>query len=219
MTTADRESLGLAGLDNPERRAWGTALDEAKAEGLGNADRALADAAELIQKPRALNDKETAGLVIAASDLKKQHAAVMDRMKADPEGALFDAAELQRIEDQFDTVTQALRKSGTEKGRALAAQKLTLNQDLELVSVLNRAKAYKGSSLTAKERAGYEKLIGEYKAKAEAHEMRVRELEAKAAEQVIQRQPGRRKLPPKEHAAKTADLVANVRKLLEAGCS
>lgn len=159
----DRAALDLPELPEPERKAWRTSLDNASARGLDrNAD---VLASEVLQRPRVLNDEETAGLVLRAQQLKNDHARVMREIASatDPADISARVAERDAIEGAFDKVSQAAKLSGTEKGRTLAAQKLTINQDYDLVNVLSRAKAARGRELTSAERAEYEKLVAKNK--------------------------------------------------------
>ena len=61
------------------------------------------------------------------------------------------STQAEAIENEFEILSRAIHISGTEKGRALAAQKLTLDSDYDLISIRTRAKAKKGKALTAKE--------------------------------------------------------------------
>jgi hypothetical protein len=156
MMSADRTELDLPELPTAERKAWRTSLEKAKPE---DANR-LAD--EVLAKPRALNDEETASLVVRAQQIKNEHAEVMKKIgdaKGDELASKRQQAE--SLESEFDKLTRATKASGTEKGRTLAAQKLTINQDYDLVSLIQRAKAAKGRDVTPEERARYEKMAGE----------------------------------------------------------
>lgn len=177
--TEDRAALGLDELDGPDRRSWQTALDDAKAKGLP--EQASQLAAELNDKPRALNDTETAGLVVRAADLKNQHAKLSDQIgkATDPTDVADLSAQVGRIEQDFDSLSRALRSSGTEKGRALASQKLTIDQNFDLLAVKTRAKAAKGSALSPAESQHLETLTK----KLEATTARVAELEKTVSEQ------------------------------------
>ena len=148
----DRAALDLPELPSAERKSWQQSLSEAKPE------RASFLAAEVLRKPRALSDSETASLVVRAQQIKNEHAQKMREVES-----LTDTGEIQQrrseietLEKEFDQITSATKASGTEKGRALAAQKLTINQDYDLVSLLQRAKVAKGRELTAQERSRYE---------------------------------------------------------------
>lgn len=158
---ADRAELDLPELPQAERKGWQLSLDNAKEKGLDK--RADLLASEVLSKPRALNDEETAGLVLRAQELKNDHARVMKEIgdATDSEQIKAKVAERAAIESAFDTVTKAAKASGTEKGRSLASQKLTINQDYDLVSVVQRMKAAKGRELTADERAKYEGMVKE----------------------------------------------------------
>ena len=221
MLADDRKTVGLDELDSPARHSWEQALDEARQQGLTDKDRALSLAADVDAKPRAFNDTETAGLVQAAAALKNRHAELLRTMESEssPDTIRERAVELDRVESEFDLLTTALRKSGTEKGRALASQKLTLDQDYNLVSLVTRAKAKKGKSLTTAERAAFEKLSSDLEAmtkRAEAAEAKVREQQAETA---VVRQPGRRRaMKLAERQAEYSDLLTKFRQLVKEGC-
>lgn len=221
MTAADREAMGLGAMDNPGRRGWEEALDTAREKGFNKKETALALAEDVNARPRAFDDVETAGLVEAANDLKKRHAELMQGVdKLTDRAEIFvRAAEIDRVETDFDNLTQALRKSGTEKGRALAAQKLTLNADNQLVSVLNRAKVKKGAELSPAERAKFEDLTK----RLEERSARVTELEKQIAEtqaeQAVKRHAGRKRaMAPKAREAEYASLLDKAKKLIAEGC-
>lgn len=152
----DREALDLPELPPAERKSWQTSLDRAKPE------RATLLADEVLNRPRALNDEETASIVVRAQQLKNEHSAKMREIEKAPESKIPNLrVEVEALEREFDKLTTAARLSGTEKGRALAAQKLTINQDYDLVSLIQRAKAAKGRELTTEERTRYEKMAKE----------------------------------------------------------
>lgn len=174
---ADRAELDLPELPAPERKGWQVSLDNAKEKGLDRQADSLAEA--INKKPRALNDEETAGLVLRAQELKNEHSRLMNEISGElsPEALAEKRAQLETLESQFDKVTEATRKSGTEKGRALASQKLTINQDFDLVSMLNRYKAKTGKEPTPEVRAKIEKLqktIEEQQAVISAHEATIK---------------------------------------------
>lgn len=151
--SADRVALDLPELSPAERKSWQQSLSEAKPE---SAQR-LAD--EVLNRPRALNDSETASIVVRAQQVKNEHAAKLREIESANESQLPRLkSELDVLEGEFDRLTQAARASGTEKGRALAAQKLTINQDFDLVSLVSRFKADAGRNPTPAERTQIEQL-------------------------------------------------------------
>lgn len=156
----DRAELDLPELPQAERKSWQDTLDRAKVRGTKNAS-ILAD--EVLARPRSLNEVETAQLVLRAQEIKNDHARVMKEIgnEKNPESIQAKRAEVEALEREFDRLTQATKASGTEKGRALASQKLTINQDYDLVSLVQRAKAAKGRDLTPEERTRYEGMAKE----------------------------------------------------------
>lgn len=163
----DRQALALETLPPGERKSWERALEEARAQEIPERAARIVD--DITAKPRALSDVETAGLAVRAAELKSEHRGLVDRIEkaatADDLAGL--GTELARVENEFDDLTRAMRVSGTEKGRALASQKLTLDRDYSLLSVLARAKATKGLELSPVERGRFSELTGKLD-KAEA---------------------------------------------------
>jgi hypothetical protein len=147
----DRESLGLDGIASAERKSWQKSLQQAK--DLNMVGNSLRLASEINSKPRPMNDIETAGLVMKAAQLKKEHKDLTGKMDLLDNKVDIDSlsAKIDTVEQEFNLISQAIYKSGTEKGRALASQKLTINQDFDLLSLKNRAKKIKGRELTEKE--------------------------------------------------------------------
>ena len=160
MVADDRANMGLGELDDAVRKSFGESLDNARTKGYDGAW-ATREAEAVTAKPRALNDEETAGMVDAMAGLKKQHKSVLEQIANETDPAKLDRLrdDLAGIEKQFDGISEAVKLSGTQKGRALASQKITLNEDFDLISVKSQAKAKKGEDLTAKETAKYEDLV------------------------------------------------------------
>lgn len=219
MTTEDRATMGLDALDSPERRSWESTLEEARSSGIP--EKAQRIASEVNAKPRALSDTETAGLVVDATRLKNEHRELTEKIgkATDPGEVATLSAEVGRVADEFDSLSRALRVSGTEKGRALAAQKLTIDQDFNLLSLKSRAKAAKGADLSPKESAQIEGLTR----KLDATNTRVAELEKQLTEQAAERAirrhaAGRRGLTHQARTAEFSGLLAEAKALLKAGC-
>lgn len=219
MMAEDRAALGLDALDGPERRSWQAALDTAVADKVP--ERALGIAAEVNAKPRALSDVETAGLVHRASTLKTEHRAIGERIsKASDEASRLEAvAELTRVEAEFDALSTALQKTGTEQGRALASRKLALAEDYSLVAIKTRAKAAKGRALSPEETAKLTELSN----KLEAASSRLTELEKTVAEakaeRAIRRHSAARRADPKTRDANYSALLGRAKDLLAKGCN
>lgn len=144
---ADRKAMGLKAtkeIDPESFQQWLDDSDQMVADsgmslnGWGNAT-----ADRILAKPTALSDVETAGMVKHMQDLKNQHSALNAKLSAtsDPAEVKAIGESLKRIEEQFDNATLAVKLSGTEKGRSLNAQKITINQDFDLLSITNRYRA------------------------------------------------------------------------------
>jgi hypothetical protein len=215
---ADRRELALDELPSPERDAFEASLQRARNDGLDAQAIRIAD--EIEASPRALTPDETSGMVLRLSDLKKHYRIANDRMKrlADPTEINLQDAEMRRIKEDFDKISKAVDTSGSEKGRALVFQKLTINDDYELLSVLNRAKGAKGQQLTEAETAKIRKLTE----RVEASEKQLQELETRfrdiqAREIITERRRSARRTP-KQLDDEIGQLTEKARSLLRAGC-
>lgn len=212
----ERELMGLGGLDSPERRSNQQDMDDAITQGIP--ERAQRLAAEVIAKPRAYTPVESAGLIRAKMTLLNEHEDLMARIHDSTDDADISAlsTEVNRVEQEFDILTEALKRSGTERSRALNSQKLTIDQDFRLISVLNRAKSAKGKSLTATQRGTFEKIIAQLEAQNAALQSKLRvQNEARAGKGVRRnRTPGNRFAQQDKLNA----LYTKAGRLLRAGC-
>ncbi|MFA5377687.1 MAG: hypothetical protein WC455_18195, partial [Dehalococcoidia bacterium] len=216
-----RRKLGLDGINSKSRRSWAQALAQAWEQGIP--ENALRIAAEINAKPRALSDVETAGLVVRSVELENEHAGIMAKIGPEKDAAMVAdmSARAGTIESEYDAISRELFASGSEKGRALASQKLTINENFSLVAVKARAKAAKGAELTAKESAKIEELttkLADQSAKVEALEKEIRRLQAEA---MLKRLRGAQKLAAMtadQKAAKRSKAIEKVKALMKAGC-
>lgn len=215
----DRDALGLSTLNSPERRTWREALDKAHNEGIP--DNAMRIANEVNVEPRALSDVETAGLVTKAVQLKNQHAAAIEKVakSTDPADVATNSAEARRIEQEFGVLSQALRSSGTEKGRALASQKLTLDADFKLLPTLARAKSAKGKELNPAERRRFETLTSQLEKTTQRVTDLERQVRDRLAGDTIVRVKSRRRMTPEQRNAEYGTLREKAMALLNAGCN
>ena len=217
----DREALGLNELDSPERRTWKKALLSAKEQNIP--DRALRLAAEINETDRSLSVEETAGMVIKAAGLKNEHKRLtvnMDKF-SEPADIQFAASERSRVQAEFDALTRALKLSGAEAGRRLVAQKLTINDDFDLISVENSAKASKGKNLTSKERARFESMTKELETltgRVDTLETQAKERVARVAITASKKRGRNAKLTKAAKDSELNDLYGKLNGLLAAGC-
>jgi len=170
-----RSRMGFEEIPTPETVGWARNLLNARKQGIPGRALHLADA--IIAKPRALTSDETAGMVIKGAELSTAYNTKAQELKSvtDPDDIKLRAAELNELETQLETVTRALRTSGTEKGRNLAIQKLAINDNWDLATNMVRAKAAKGDALTDADRAAITAKTEKY----EAAQAKVKEIEQK----------------------------------------
>lgn len=149
----DRASLGIPEVEKSTKKTFGESYDKAKERGYTKPEWAIAEATKINKKPRALNDEETAGMVHNMTSLKAQHAEILkDISKTDDPQMLSNLKhQLDKTQTDFDNISSAVKKSGSEKGRALNSQKFTLDNSYDVISVKSKMKAAKGAPLTEKE--------------------------------------------------------------------
>ena len=216
----DRESLGLDVTNSKDRKSWEESLQQAKKEGVSKKASRLA--AEIIEEPRSLNDVETAGMTIRMAELKKEHAELTKEIAETDDTAelIPKAAEIQRVEDEFDDLTRAVSLSGTEKGRALAAQKLTINKDFDLISVLNRAKVAKRKTLSAREESQFKRLTEDLqKSNEKIGELQLEVFEIKALNTIKKGAKRFTRMSLVQKDRNLSNLVAETNELLKQGCN
>ncbi len=216
----DRKSMGLDEINSKSRRSWETALKKAKGDNLPSKANRIAE--EVNTSPRPLTDIETAGVTIRMAELKNEHKEAMEAVaKATDDGDIkTKSAEIQRIETEFDALTRAVHVSGTEKGRALAAQKLTINKDFSLISVLNRAKVAAGKKLTQVQQklfGGLTEKLGNLTKRTEVLEQEITGLKAKG---IVRKGVSRlRSLSVQQKNVELDSLVEKAGRLLKEGCN
>jgi hypothetical protein len=218
----DRKALGLKEINSKDRKGWEKSLKEAKDKNIPAKAQRLAD--EINAMPRALNDVETAGVVIRMAELKNEHEVAMDSIAAskDEANTTTHAAEINRIEAEFESLSRAVDMSGTEKGRALVAQKLTINRQYDLISVKTRAKVAKGKALSAKEAAQLETLttqLAEANAKIDALAKEMAELKAMKNLKTVRTARGFAQMSETQRNTNLSDLASDVNALLKQGCA
>jgi len=215
----DRAALGLDEIASVERKGWQKSLQEAHEQMIP--DNAQRIASEVIDAPRPLNDVETAGLVVKGARLKNEHKSLMAKIEeADEAEQQLLSAQLARVEAEFDTISTALIQSGSEKGRALASQKLTINQDFDLLSLKNRAKARKGKPLTAKENKKIEQLAKDLELISKQNEVLQKKIDNLIAKGEVKKGSVRRfsGMNRVEIDLELDSLIAETKQLLEEGC-
>jgi len=214
-----REEMGLRALNTPETITWNQSLRNAKEKGIPDDALRLAD--EINITPRSFNDEETAGLVIKLSDLKSKYSKLnLENAKlTNPTDIKLKSAEIERLEEDFNRIHSALKKSGTEKGRTLAAQKLTIDQDFNLISVKQRARAASGNKLDEKQSKKFKAMIDRMDAKTKQVQQLEKELaEAQASGAVVGRRNKFQGMSTVQKDAELSSLVSKAKKLIDDGC-
>lgn len=217
---ADREAVGLDRLDGPERRTDISVMQEARDSGASEPEAASRLAASIIEKPRPLTDVEDAALTIHALRLKSQSRALEGEMAklTDPSAIADKAAQMNRVQQELDQLSQATKLGGTESARGLRFRQRAMNEDMDLMAVKARFKAAKGKELSATESA----MLKDKTQRLEEATRRIEELEKQSAErtaeQAVRRDSGRRRMRPEDRAIEFDTLLSRAKFLLESGC-
>lgn len=183
--TEEREARGEEAIPRPERKADETLLADAKAANAKDSAAPIRLADEVLNKPRALSDTETVQLDLHKQEIKNKYAE-LDKKIVDSK----DSAEIQDLAGKSDALEREMAKieeawaqSGTEKGRALRAQRIEVNQDFSLLAMVSRAKKARGKDLTTEERS----TIKEQHAKIVDLEAKLTEANARAVKAEAER--------------------------------
>jgi hypothetical protein len=182
----DRAALDLPELATAEPRRAPEVHQravEANAEDPRSVDRLVTRA---LEGGKNLTDVETAQVRLRAQEIKNRVNELKREIDAadDPAAIKEHRNEMEALTDEFDRLSQAVRKAGTEWGRAGIARQQPINQDFDLVSMRTRLKAAKGAPLSETEIADVEALHK----KISDLEARLTEAESKSVKQEADRQ-------------------------------
>ncbi len=187
-------------------------------------ERSLGIAQQIIAEPRQLTDLETAGFAVRMSKLVVEYndaVGVMDQAIDDAD-ITSAAAQMNRIEDELDIITQASRFAGTLESAAFRARKLTIDNNLDLLHVVARAKANKGTNLTKEERADLKETTDKLDAANKRNDELLKQLEEKDAAVNAQtylnaKKKSVLKMTTQERDVQRNALVAKLKQLKECG--
>ncbi len=224
-----RKDTGLDKLPEAERKTWQRTLNEAKNDKLNES--ALTTAEEVIQSKRPISDVEHAGMTLKAVELKNEYTKIISEVSESVQKGDVNSAQNARqradvILGQIERLTQASDLGGRESARALSIRRSMIDiKTYDLASVVQRARASKGSKLTPKENARFEEVVAKHaKAEKELKDLEIKyqnELsknEELMAQQTIRAVSKRKKFEKKKAVAKEKILTerANIKKQLEA---
>lgn len=148
-----REGNNLDSLDAPSIQKNIETLNSAKSEGMDKEAEGIA--AEVLKTPRVVTPSEHAGMVIRAGQLISKKTKLLESISENIDSGKdvsSDQEALDGLNERLDRLTFAADLSKTEAGRALQIRKMRLwADDFSLASLESRARAAKGSKLSAKE--------------------------------------------------------------------
>lgn len=148
---AHPEALNSLLSDKTDIRTWQEALSAAQELDVPN--RAVEIAQGVLLDPSPMSDIKTAGVLVRTISTIKEHDTLSTKLEQTTSQTEKDllSAELVRLEETHDILIRSLRKSGSEAGRALNIQKLVLNRNFELGTVLERARSVKQKALNPRQ--------------------------------------------------------------------
>lgn len=160
-TRQSRSEVNLLQIVSPASKSDVELLAEARAEGI--VDDAVAISTMVLRKWRSLSDAETVGLNERRTQIEKEYKALVARVEESfDDGAIQRmGAKMEELRQNFDIITQALDRAGTEQGRAFRARRLYLDDTTNELAMLGLAKANKGSELTEDERMSVRAAVKE----------------------------------------------------------
>lgn len=217
---AEREALGLNRLDSPGRRT--DAENIANVRKNGKVDQAVDIAHEIIAGNRDPNAEDLAAITDRRRIVKKQYNDLATKLKSatDPGDRMTLTAELNRAEQDFNTLDTASITHGTRASESLNAHKLALDEDGHVLAVVAKAKVAKGEDLSPAERAKVETLTQT----VADHEAKIAELQGKLDDQkahnTVQSAAAKkyRGMTVEQKNAELQDNYAKLRGLLRNGC-
>jgi hypothetical protein len=220
ITNEERKAMGLGEVNSAMRKAKETSKANAIAQGIPQ--RALRISADIIENQRQITDEEEAGLTIRKMELLKERRTVERQILETTDKAQIKSlsAEANRIQDEFETITNALKIGGTEVARALAFRASEMDEDLNILSIPAKAKIAKGKALSDKEQANFSKLASDLEAaNAKIEELQNQMMEQKAQKLIREGTVKRyRQMNKQELLADRDARIKKLKTLLEEGC-
>jgi hypothetical protein len=155
---ADRTAMEMAAVSsaNPEKVAdWDREAKQILKDSPEAGDQLAAD---VLANPRQLSDVETLTLINQRVQVRNEYNAALKSLEAANESGESDAIrdadiEAERLDNKLLALDKAVRKAGTEWGRAGIARQQAMEQDFTLAAMLTRKRAAVGGRpLTPDER-------------------------------------------------------------------
>lgn len=109
---------------------------------------------------------EIAGMAVYGDRLNETYARLsedVNNLTLDEGERRLKAAELERVEQDFDLLSRAMRQVGTAQSLAFSQRKHVVGSDYRPLAVESRAAAVKGDKLTANEKRKITKAVKEHK--------------------------------------------------------
>ena len=181
-----RQIMGLPELQTGQSIPNIEALESARRTGADQ--NAISTAQAVIASPRQLTLEEEAGMLLKRATLESEFRANMkDQAQLIQDGKIDQArvkdARNKAIINEIDTLTRGSRKGASQIARALQFRRTLIDpQTYEIVHVLTRATVNKGEALSEAETSRFTELAEAVK----AAETKIKELEAKVAEQAME---------------------------------
>lgn len=152
----ERARNGMEAIEQPVRQTWGAEYDKAKQRIDDEPQWQDNLIAEMLATPRPATEQERAAMLQRRIDLMNKRDQAWLRQEQARDAGFSERADaeddnLARINSQIEDVDIAMRQSGTAAGRALAAIKMTMDQDFSLVKMEREMRAAKGSNLSAED--------------------------------------------------------------------
>lgn len=179
-----RAAMGLPGINRPAAPGANMPHHVAEQEAIrqGYPERAAGIAMDILSDKRKEppTQLEIAGMAVYGDRLNEIYARLsedVNNLTLDEGERMTKAAELERVEQDFDLLSRAMRQAGTAQSLAFSQRKHIVGSDYRPLAVESRAAAAKGKKLTPNEKRKINKAVKEH----DAAEKKLAEQEQKEA--------------------------------------
>ena len=221
LIEADRRLMGVTGPDSPTSVT--NAEQFAKARETGSVEKAMDIAADVLSNPRSMDTTESAAVTLRIQELKNEwnSKAKKNREETGEDTRRIGQEELSRVKSDIVVLQDALKKQGSKRGEELQSQKATVDQNLDLVSVVIEVEGKLGRQLDSEEMAALAKRVEALETHNAALEAELKRKDENMARAAINRTAPKTRSRLKTPAAQTnrlAELYGDINELLRHGC-
>ena len=217
----DREAMGMSLVPGKQNGTAKEYADEAIRLGLIDDVHRIATAIHEGIK-ETLNKVEMSAFRMKLRDLMKHYLILYDAInfQSDAELRIIDA-EMTRIRQEFDYISQAAHFGTSEAAKTLRAAQDVIDSDFNILTILRLAKAAKNGKLTPKQQSRIEELVKKLNKVTRERDEANKKLRDTHAMRVVKKQGKSDRVKRGNASVKTEieSLYDTLTRLAEAGCN